>query len=139
MPFLNNPSMRAHGDDEWVLCEPLIYTSNAGEVICAPVGFIHNLASIPQAFQWLLPVNDRHKLAAVLHDYLCTIQDRSRAEVDALFLEAMESLGVSWWKRNAMYAGVRAGGWVAWDRYAARIKADRAAWLAESGIVERGA
>lgn len=137
MSFLNTPSMRPYGDEEWILCEPLIYCTSEDDVICAPVGFIHNLASIPQAFQWLLPVNDRHKLAAVLHDYLYTVQPVSRARADALFLEAMESLGVSWWKRNAMYAGVRAGGWVAWDRNAEQLNARRAAFLAESGIQEK--
>ena len=36
---------------------------------------------------------------------------------DRLFLEAMESDGVSWIKRNLMYNAVRAFGWTVWKGY----------------------
>lgn len=134
MGFRNVPAMKPHGESDWVLMEPLIYICDNGDVICAPAGFITDLASIPGLFQNLIHVNDAHRLPAIIHDYLFVIQDRSRAEVDAVFLEAMKSAGVSWWKRNVMYAAVRAGGWLPWGKNAESLAIDRAAFLRSNGL-----
>jgi hypothetical protein len=60
----------------------------------------------------------------VLHDWLYKEAPTwapggptTRAAADALLFEAMGVLGVTGWQRWAIYAGVRAGGWVAWGRY----------------------
>lgn len=85
--------------------------------IVVPAGFKTDGASIPRL---LWPVFghpfERYAAAAVLHDSLYRIKTMSRAEADRIFLEAMAVLGVPKWKRNLMYAGVRAGGWWYWNR-----------------------
>lgn len=134
MGFLTNPAMKVYGEGEWILIEPLAYQCESNEVICAPAGFITDLASIPSFAQSLIPVNDAHRLPAIIHDYLFVIQDRGRSEVDSVFLEAMKSAGVSWWKRSAMYSAVRVGGWLFWNSNAERLKNDRANFLAENGL-----
>jgi len=92
-------------------------------IITVPKGFQNDLASIPRALTWLFPVNGRHRWAAVIHDWLYTnkgfLGDRmifTRLECDQVFLEGMKVMGVPWWKRHSMYRGVRAGGWVRWNK-----------------------
>jgi hypothetical protein len=41
------------------------------------------------------------------------------SQADRVLLEAMEVLDVSRWKRRAIYAGVRVGGWKAWGDHRA--------------------
>lgn len=103
------PSFNIHGASEWVLEEPLTYLSDEPDEIVVPAGFVTDLASIPRIFRGLLPQNDRHRLAAVVHDYLCRqAQSRKeRARGDRIFREAMFDLGVPGWKRWVMWAAVR--------------------------------
>lgn len=103
---------------EWVLLKDLVYVSRSGVSYRVPRGFITDLASIPKPVRGLLDVNDKHRRAAVLHDYLYCVQGLPRAEVDALFLEAMEAVNVQPWKRKLMWAGVRVGGWMYWNKRA---------------------
>lgn len=115
MPFFNTAVLSICEETGlWMLVRPLRYSTRAGDEIVIPAGFRTDLASIPRAFHWLIPVNGRHRAAAILHDYLFVVQTLTRAETDALFLEAMTDSGVSWAQRSAMYAAVRAGGWPAW-------------------------
>lgn len=119
MPFLTPLDVRATGRRRWTLLADLVYKAS-GIVLTIPSGFVSDLASIPALFRGVLPVNDRHREAAVVHDYLYESQIVTRAEADAIFLVAMEESGVSLWKRTMMYSGVRAGGWLAWRKHAKR-------------------
>jgi len=102
---------------EWVVFQPLIYEGSLGQ-LTVPRGFITDLASIPKFMRGLLDVNDSHRRAAVLHDFLYCAQHLTRKQADDLLLEAMEAIGVQAWKRNAMYAAVRVGGWAYWNKRA---------------------
>lgn len=115
MTFIDTPVLRVAGTGQWILENKLTYVTEAGEVIEVPKGFYTDLASIPRVFHWLIPVNGKHRAAAIVHDYLYTIKDRQRAEADAIFLEAMKESGVRWTQRKAMYMAVRLGGWAAWN------------------------
>ena len=53
--------------------------------------------------------------AAVVHDWLYTTHEVSRAVADAVFHEAALECGVSGWQAWLMWAGVRLGGGDAWD------------------------
>lgn len=94
-----------------------------------PIGFKTDFASIPQPLRWLIPVSGRHRAPAVVHDWFYRkgdLVDRisgvpitrkpTRKEADTMFLMHMEQCGVPAWKRQAMYWGVRSGGWVAWRK-----------------------
>lgn len=104
---------------QWITTEAVRYESDiAKRVIEIPAGFETDLASIPRSFMGLIPVNGKHRNAAIVHDYLYVIKPDwcSRSLADSVFLEAMQVLGESRLRRGAMYAAVRVGGWVYWNR-----------------------
>ena len=79
------------------------------------VGFITDLAST-WPFGWLVPPNGKYGKAAVTHDDLCKnkrimngniAEHCTRAEADAIFLEAMGVLKVPKLLRYTMYTLVR--------------------------------
>lgn len=59
-------------------------------VICIPVGFITDLASIPQEVWSLYGPYGTYTLAAILHDYLTGTQLYSWKECDDIFYHAMK-------------------------------------------------
>ena len=98
-------------DGKWFVFKPLLFESTvAGRTITVPEGFPTDLAStprIPIVYELFGNVAAR---AAVVHDYLYTSGRESRSIADAVLREAMESIGVPWWQRWGMWAGVRLGG-----------------------------
>lgn len=96
---------------KWYLFAPLVYESDkAGRVITVPAGFPTDLASTPRIPIIYEVAGNIAVRAAVVHDYLYTSGRESRAVADAVFLEACEVTGVPWFRRWAMWAGVRVGG-----------------------------
>lgn len=96
---------------EWVLANPLVYDSAKYGLIVVPEGFTTDFASVPRLPIAYALFGDIAHAPAVIHDYLYSETDRDRAECDAIFLEAMQVAGISWWKRRAMWLAVRAAGW----------------------------
>lgn len=104
---------------------------NSTQVVVVPEGFITDFASIPRLLWNILPPTGPYVPAALAHDLLyrdaaiwsadapCPTAYRwktiDRAFADNVFLEIMQVLGIGWWVRHAMYLGVRAGGWIAWN------------------------
>lgn len=87
-----------------------------------PKGFQTDLASIPQAFRWLIPQIGKHLPAAIVHDclYNCSMRkwykvNLTREEVDQMFLDGMRHLSVSLWRRNLMHWAVRRFGAASWE------------------------
>ena len=98
-------------DGTWRLREPLSYSSVvANRVITVPAGFRTDLASVPRlpVVYWLC--GGRANKPAVVHDFLYTEGFLAREIADAVFLEAMEVVGVPVVYRRLMWAGVRLGG-----------------------------
>lgn len=116
--------LRAHDSGEWVVLNPIMYCSQAGRTYGIPAGFITDLASIPAILRPLFNPNDDGRKAAVLHDSRYCIKHGTRKDADDLFLEALERCGVGFLRRWAMYAGVRAGGWVYWNSRSGITEAD---------------
>lgn len=108
--------LRAHKSGEWVVLNPLIYRALSGRTYGVPAGFITDLASIPALLRPLFNPNDNGRKAAVLHDARYCIKAGTRKEADDIFLEALERCGVGFLRRWAMYSGVRAGGWLYWNK-----------------------
>lgn len=90
-------------------------------------GFITDFASFPLGIFMRSPGGKWDK-AAVVHDCLyktarVSVENKqeprivTRGEADAIFLEAMEVAGVDWLRRRIIYAGVRVGGWRAWNQH----------------------
>lgn len=115
--FSGKLDLRAYVPDEWVVLAMLMYWAASGKVYPIPRGFITDLASIPRLLRWMFSINGLSREPAVLHDFLYSMQPVTRAQADALFLEALTACGVGIVQRNALYYGVRAGGWVAWNKH----------------------
>lgn len=114
------PLGRFVGPETYRLEEEMQYWwggEQTGVLIIVPTGFETDFASIPRFFQRLLPKLDKHRRAAILHDYLYAKQICERHVCDLIFLEAMEVLKVPTWKRHAMYRAVRMFGWAAWNAH----------------------
>jgi hypothetical protein len=110
MPFDSDVIVREVGDDTWELVEPIRYRGNR-DMFVVPKGFSTDFASVPRAFQWLLPRYGAYTKSAILHDFLC---DESKAgrfdrdDADGLFRRSMRELGVSFLRRWLMWAAVSA-------------------------------
>jgi len=113
---------RLLADGKWRLIEPFVYyrTNNTGDRVLVFEGFVTDFASIPKIFRNLIDIVGRHGKAAVIHDFLYFSGKRSRKEADDIFLEGMVVLQVGYFKRYAMYWGVRSFGWAAWNEHRKR-------------------
>lgn len=121
MGFINDLIVRRDTaeDHAWILVEDVSY-KNSTMTITIKRGFLFDFASTPQTpiMSWLFPksgtATDRPSL---LHDALYAGEIFEREICDALFLEAMQSDGVSYFKRYAMYWAVRSFGWTVWKNH----------------------
>lgn len=85
--------------------------------VTAPAGFIHDLSSIPRIAQSIIPKSGAHDGPSIIHDWCYVTGWRgSRKACDDLFLAGMVAKKVPWLRRNIIYAAVRTGGWVVWNR-----------------------
>ena len=120
--FLTRAKLETFTASRLRLLEELVYLSASGYIFEIPKGFVCDLASVPRLLRFLYSVNGDHRESAILHDFLYDreglIDDESftREQCDDLFYEAMINSGVSEWKAWSMWAGVRIGGWVAWNK-----------------------
>lgn len=108
-------------DNLWELLETFEYELGAkgsGNRVVCPAGERTDFASIPRILWSILPPWGKYGKAAVIHDHLCVFKCYhdvnnfpvyvTRAQGDAIFLEAMEVLNVPPFVRNTMYKFVRA-------------------------------
>lgn len=108
--------------NEWVcLTDMHFWSHRLQEGIVIPAWFVTDFASIPKFARSIISVNERHRYAALPHDWLfCCgalgIDRPSRKVADQILRDFCEVLGVPAWKRNVMYAAVRACGWPTWDK-----------------------
>jgi len=96
----------------------LLYSDYVGVIINIPKGFLTDFASTPKFLHSFFPPTDLdYILSAILHDYLYFSNYFTRLESDIIFLQAMKLQGCPWWKRKAVFNGVRIGGWKAWQKH----------------------
>ncbi len=101
----------------WIILHDFGYEvgdEGRGDVNNVPIGTYTDFASIPRSLWAIFPRWGKYGNAAVIHDWLYWDQSRSRQEADDIFLEGMEVLEVSKWKRYAIYYAVRSFGGFAW-------------------------
>lgn len=104
--------------DVLTLKEPLLVAWR-GKLLEVPEGFESDGASVPRAF-WatISPRVDPATIrGAVAHDYLYRThpQGWTRADADALFRDLIREDGLSWWRTQKAYWGVRLFGGSAWQ------------------------
>ena len=88
-----------------------------GMVFVVPREFATDFASIPRFLWRVLPPWGDYGHAAILHDWLYRSGKVTRGEADKCLLEVMWRDGVAHWKMLVIYAGVRVGGWKAWNAH----------------------
>lgn len=103
----------------WTIVDhPFIYSRVEGKVpdsVRVPVGFLTDFASIPRALwttvggPWGL-----YGWAAVLHDFLYTVQTTDKDTADMVLLEVMKLCGTPSETRDVIYEGVHLFGDSAW-------------------------
>ena len=99
------------GRSMWKLLHPLAYASKyLEEPVVVPEGFVTDFASVPRVPLLYLMMNDVGQPAAVIHDFLYGEGKIERKIADKVLDEALAAVGVSWWKRQAMYMAVRLAG-----------------------------
>ena len=99
--------LQLEGTRKYTLLEAIPYTTLDGDRINVPIGFVTDLASVPRIFWNLFPPSGKYNLAAIVHDFLCISKPFKQKKIDRIFIEAMEELGVSWWKRHILHKAVR--------------------------------
>lgn len=100
----------------WTVLSPFVYQSDVlDRIITVPVGFKTDFASVPRLPGVYLLFGGIGNEAAVIHDFLYTIKQTTRAQADDVFYEAMVANGVSRWRAWMMWLGVRAGGSSHWS------------------------
>ena len=103
--------------NRWIVKRP-IYLFADEKSMSAHTEMRSDLASIPKLIRTLFPIDGRHVRAAILHDAMYRwYSPFNRAEADWLFYTMMMQDGVPRWRAELMYQGVRAGGWMTWNRY----------------------
>ncbi len=121
--FLNDSVKLEHlvNEQYCILLDDIVYTDSNGRDHVVRSGFHTDGASIPRVMWRLVghPFMRKHLPASVTHDaYYAKLRDipdkkareALRLSADQLFLEMLKHLGVSWWRRKAMYRAVRVGG-----------------------------
>lgn len=105
------PLSNREGRQLYQLDKDLIYQSDvAGATFTVPVGFVTDFASIPRLpFVYFL-LNGIADEPGVVHDFLYSTATIDRAMADQVLKEACLLFGVSRWKAEAIYLGVRVGG-----------------------------
>ena len=113
-------------DGEILLDKPVdIVLPNRGTLHISE-GFRWDGASIPRPF-WsgcYHPYHHRIIAAALAHDGMYQAELFPRSDCDWIFLEMLQTWGVSWYQRNKMYLAVRAAGGAVWKRHTAESVAE---------------
>lgn len=114
--FIGQPLLveEIEGQSRWRLMRNVIYETDAGPRVTAPAGMMTDFASIPR-FVWSLwpPYHPHYGKAAVVHDWMFKMRGClsgrtfTRRETNLIFLEAMKSLGASYFKRSTIFNAVQ--------------------------------
>lgn len=102
----------------WALTKPIAWRPSSDNStlkrVDVPSGFVTDFASIPKAFYSVLRPDGEYAYAAIIHDYLYWIQDRSREECDKIFKECMLEFKVAETTAQVIFRAVRTFGGAAW-------------------------
>jgi hypothetical protein len=98
------------------------YCNPEHPIITVPCGSLTDGASIPRVFHNIMGPYGPWFRAAVIHDYLYSLQSNkyckaiTREMADRIFLDAMINCGVDWLTRTAIYRAVRMFGGFCYKR-----------------------
>jgi len=105
------------GDIRKTLSPLTYYSEILDKTIKVPLYMLTDLGSIPQVLQGIFPKDGKAMFAYILHDCLYQSGILTRKQSDDVLEEAMNTLGVTWWRRKSVREGLRVGGFIAWNNY----------------------
>jgi len=117
--FPDMPSIDPVAKNTWVLEKDYVGPLIKGNRTTVDEGFVTDGASIPRIAVILVGGKMQVPLIgpAVLHDAEYAAELYKRSVCDWRFLIAMQLVGITWFKRNAIYSAVRVAGWAVWARH----------------------
>lgn len=120
---------------------PFRYASDLQGLITVPIGFYTDFASVPRWMPLMYAlVGDTAHAPAVIHDWLYySAFVPNRKDADLVLLEAMRVWGMSAWRCQTIYWGVRLGGWAAWNNHRRNEKPKLGKFKASPDIVAKPA
>ena len=119
MKFVGEFITQDMDDDNWLIVDEFCFVDSQGEIHKVHKKTETDGASIPRGM-WIFTGQPRSTdiaQAAGLHAPHYRRGGHSRRRCDEILIEGMQCLGAGWFKRKIVYAGIRAGGWVAWKKY----------------------
>ena len=137
------------GGNSWLVREPYCYVRKNGTRIYVPpanLGTFEELyktplwstdyGSIPKIFQNVFPKDGILAPIYVIHDWIYNSEMFSRDECDEILLEGAAELGYDLAERDVIWAAVRVGGGVTWDKhdpvYVTQMKAYYSTFMSEA-------
>lgn len=91
-----------------------------GNILTVPAGFSYDGASVPRFFWRLVfpPVHHKSRRAGLFHDWLYRTQPAgwTRKDADRLFYCLLVADGTPRFRAGLAYTGLRAFGWIAWQK-----------------------
>lgn len=109
------------GGDLAILDRPLIYRWHDEEVVVT-AGFITDFASVPGwvLLPGIIPRVGLIRWASVVHDWIYRGHEEerfTREQADQMLYDAAIEQGMSRWRARTAWLGVRAWGWIVWNKY----------------------
>ena len=94
----------------WRLLAPFSYLAPEHCLVSVSTGFETDFASVPRWPLTFALLGSYGHAAAVIHDWLYTSGELSRADADRVLHEVLRSSGIARWRAWLMWGGVRGGG-----------------------------
>lgn len=112
------PPLEQVSEKEFLLLEDLVWSAPRYE-LCVPAGFVSDLASVPWFLHFLFPPYGRYTEAAIIHDWLYSVQYCTRGEADWIMVEVMRAhIPPPYYiTRASFYGAIRAFGWAYWSKH----------------------
>jgi len=114
-----------NGRPLWRLWKPLAFHSDTLGLIQVPPDFLTDFSSVPRLPLMYLFFGNTATRPGVVHDYLyekgkvAGVQIE-RVQADTVWNEASDADEQPAYRSRAMWSGIRAGGWVAWNAHRRR-------------------
>ena len=106
----------------------LRYRTTAGLLLIVPEGFVCDLASVPKILRSFAMDWRRTGRSGTIHDCAYKWEESwgfTRRQADSIYYECLLADGAWKWRASLQWAGIRAGGWRAWNRHRATDVADK--------------
>ena len=105
------------GGDRILHANLIYYSEKAKCNIIVPIGFTTDYGSIPKILHGIMSPTGKPTYAFVIHDYLYKTGKYTKSVSDEILNEAMKILDVGFIKRYSIIAGLKVGGFVAWNKH----------------------